>query len=294
MAQPIVLVTGASTGIGKMCAELLAHNGYRVYGTSRKPGTAEINGVKLLQLDVTNDESVAACVEQLLDAEGRIDVLINNAGFEMLGTAEETSIAESKWLFEVNFFGVQRMIKAVLPTMRSQGSGKIITIGSLAGLGAAPLQSNYAASKHAIEGYHEALRHEAAEFGIKVALVEPGFFKTAIDSNAHVAQNTLPAYEPLRSRVLPVLRQKLSTGPTPEWVAETVLRVVKANNPPLRHVVGWDALGVRIKWIMPTGLVEKRIRWWFELDDWRSDLKRAAPVLVLVVIAFGLLRAVRR
>ena len=163
-----VLVTGASSGIGQVIAQLLTERGFTVYGTSRKPtGT-------LIPLDVRSDESVRACVDRV----GTIDVLVNNAGYTLMGSAEETSVDEAKAQLETNFFGVVRMVKAVLPAMRQARAGKIITIGSLAGITAIPFGAFYTASKFALEGYTEALWHELRPFGIHVTLIEPGQVET--------------------------------------------------------------------------------------------------------------------
>src|SRR3989449_1777981 len=153
-----VLVTGASSGIGQAIAQLLTERGFNVYGTSRKPTG------KLIPLDVRSDDSVRACIDRV----GPIDVLVNNAGYSLMSAAEETSIDEAKAQLETNFFGAVRMVNAVLPAMRKAGAGKIINIGSLAGITAIPFSAFYTASKFAIDGYSEALWHEVRPFGIHV------------------------------------------------------------------------------------------------------------------------------
>ena len=181
MDKKIVLITGASSGIGKAVARRLAGGEYVVFGTSRDPsGSGEIPGVKLLPLDVRSDNSVSACVQAVLDQAGGLDVLINNAGYALTGAVEEASLEEAKEQFETNFFGIARMVKAVLPVMRRRGRGRIINISSLAGLAPMPYQGFYSASKHALEGYSEALRQEVKPFNIHVSLVEPGFIRTGL------------------------------------------------------------------------------------------------------------------
>src|SRR5437870_2333394 len=155
-----VLVTGASSGIGQAIAQLLTERGFNVYGTSRKPTG------KLIPLDVRSDDSVRACIDRV----GPIDVLVNNAGYSLMSAAEETSIDEAKAQLETNFFGAVRMVNAVLPAMRKAGAGKIINIGSLAGITAIPFSAFYTASKFAIDGYSEALWHEVRPFGIHVTV----------------------------------------------------------------------------------------------------------------------------
>src|SRR6058998_1295203 len=181
-----VLVTGTSSGIGQAIARLLAERGFNVFGTARKPAAGRSSNVTMVALDVRSDDSVRSCVQQVLSQTGRIDVLVNNAGYTLMGAAEETSLDEAKAQLETNFFGVVRMVKAVLPRMRKAGSGKIINIGSLAGITAIPFGSFYTASKFALEGYTEALWHELRPFGIHATLIEPGFVSTPIGDSTQV------------------------------------------------------------------------------------------------------------
>ena len=152
-----VLITGASSGIGRATAQLLTERGFTVYGTARRPDRATPEQFRLLALDVRSDDSVRACVDQVLSQTGRLDVLFNNAGYALTGAAEETSLAEAKAQFETNFFGTVRMVNAVLPGMRKAGAGRIVNIGSLAGLTAIPFSAFYCATKFALEAYSEAL-----------------------------------------------------------------------------------------------------------------------------------------
>jgi NAD(P)-dependent dehydrogenase (short-subunit alcohol dehydrogenase family) len=175
----IALVTGASSGIGLATARALRRDGYRVFGTSRKPMAETEQGVMMLVCDVTDDASVQALVDDVVDRAGRIDLLVNNAGIGLLGGAEESSPTQARALFDVNVFGVLRMTNAVLPIMRRQGSGRIVNLGSLVGLIPAPFNALYSSSKHAIEGYSESLDHEVRTQGIRVVLVEPGGIRTS-------------------------------------------------------------------------------------------------------------------
>src|SRR6266487_748712 len=240
MAQT-VLVTGASSGIGQAIAQLLTARGFTVYGTSRKPTG------KLIPLDVRSDESVRACVNRV----GKIDVLVNNAGYSLMGSAEETSVDEAKAQLETNFFGVVRMVKAVLPAMRQARAGKIITIGSLAGITAIPFGAFYTASKFALEGYTEALWHELRPFGIHVTLIEPGF----------IATPPLAAYNGIRQRATAALDQHVKDGISPDAVAKRVLRVVQSRSPSLRYRVGTDAAWLpRLKNVLPWPLFAVGVR----------------------------------
>ena len=193
--QKVVLITGASSGIGRATAELLTSRGYRVFGTARNPDTVvPLQGVELLPLDVRDDGSVQAGVETALSRGGRIDVLVNNAGYAVVGAIEETSPSEAQALFDTNVFGVLRMVRAVLPAMRRQGSGTIVNTSSVLGFLPAPFMGLYASTKHALEGLSESLDHEVRGFGIRVVLVEPGFTKTQFGANAIHARQTIAAY----------------------------------------------------------------------------------------------------
>src|SRR5262245_42996150 len=177
--KKVVLITGASSGIGRATAQLLTNRGYRVFGTARNPGkVAPIPDVALLALDVGDETSVEAGVAAVLDATGRIDVLINNAGYGMVGAVEETGLDEAKALFDTNLFGVLRMVRAVLPVMRRQGSGRIVNTSSILGFLPAPFFGLYAATKHALEALSESLDHEVRSSGIRVTLVEPNTTNT--------------------------------------------------------------------------------------------------------------------
>src|SRR6185437_405261 len=250
MAQT-VLVTGASSGIGQATAQLLTERGFNVYGTSRKPTG------KLIPLDVRSDDSVRACVERV----GTIDVLVNNAGYSLMGSAEETSLDEAKAQLETNFFGVVRMVKAVLPAMRKARAGKIITIGSLAGITAIPFGAFYTASKFALEGYTEALWHELRPFGIHVSLIEPGFIATPIGESTQIAAAPLSAYDGVRQRATHALDQHVKHGISPEAVAKTVLRIIATRSPSLRYRVGTDAAWLpRLKSVLPWPLLAIGVR----------------------------------
>ena len=246
-----VLVTGASSGIGQAIAQLLTARGFTVFGTSRKPTG------NLIPLDVRSDDSVRACVERV----GKIDVLVNNAGYSLMGSAEETSLDEAKAQLETNFFGVVRMVKAVLPGMRKAGTGKIITIGSLAGITAIPFGAFYTASKFALEGYAEALWHELRPFGIHVTLIEPGFIATPIGERTQIAAAPLSAYDGVRQRATHALDQHVKDGISPDAVAQRVLRVIQSRSPTLRYRVGTDAAWFpRLKSVLPWPLFAVGVR----------------------------------
>ena len=220
----VALVTGASSGIGEAAAEALVAAGFTVYGTSRRATAGEKRGeVVFLPLDVTDDQSVADAVREVLDRSGRIDVLVNNAGLGVAGAAEESSLEQAHALFETNLFGSIRMMRAVLPHMREQRSGRIINVSSVVGLIPVPYMALYAASKHALEGYSESVDHEVREHGVRVLLVEPGFTKTSFDANLAAADTPLPLYAQQRKIVDAGLADALKTGDEPSIVAHAIV-----------------------------------------------------------------------
>ena len=261
-----VLVTGASSGIGQAIARLLAERGFNVFGTARKPAASRSSNVTMVPLDVRSDDSVRSCVQQVLSQTGRIDVLVNNAGYNLMGAAEETSLDEAKAQLETNFWGAVRMVNAVLPAMRKAGTGKIITIGSLAGITAIPFGAFYTASKFAIEGYSEALWHELRPLGISVSVIEPGFVHTAIGDTTQIAGSPLTAYDPVRNRATSALNRHVNKGIAPEAVARTVLRAVESRTPSLRYRVGADAVWLpRVKNVAPWRVFAAGVRRTFDV-----------------------------
>src|SRR3989440_7397480 len=216
LKNPVALVTGASSGIGKATAERLATAGYKVYGTSRRGATPGQRSFEMLSLDVTSDESVAAAVNALLRSEARLDLLVNNAGFSVAPAgAEESSIEQARAIFETNFFGIVRMTRAVLPHMRRQRSGRIINIGSVLGFLPAPYMALYAATKHAIEGYSESVDHELRTKGIRVSVIEPAYTKTQFDAHLLEPDSMLGEYRAARASVGKRVREALASADAP-------------------------------------------------------------------------------
>src|ERR1700721_243637 len=237
--SPVVLVTGASSGIGHAVASAFAVKGFEVSAKSRNPRNTEpIAGVELVQLDVTDAESVTAAVSTVVQRAGRIDILVNNAGFGVLGAAEESSTAQAQQLFDTNFFGLVRVTREVLPYLRAQRSGRIINIGSVLGFLPAPYGALYSASKHAVEGYSESLDHETREFGVRVSVVEPGYTNTSFEANATDADSPIESYGPLREHVKAGLRTAGDAGDDPAVVAQVVLKAATSRTPKLRYPAG--------------------------------------------------------
>jgi NAD(P)-dependent dehydrogenase (short-subunit alcohol dehydrogenase family) len=266
--QQVVLITGASSGVGQSTARLLSQRNYKVFGTSRNPAIADtIPAVDMLPLDVRTDDSVRACVEAVASRSGRIDVLINNAGYELAGALEELTIEDARAQFETNFFGVVRMVNAILPVMRRQKRGHIVNVGSLAGVSSIPFLGIYSASKFALEGYTEALRHEVKPFNIQVSLTEAGFLKTPMMNNRQATANRIAEYDPWRRRALDAIRADEEKGPGPELVAETLLEILSSHTPRLRYPIGQQAKSVaRLHRFLPAGMFEQGVRRTFSLD----------------------------
>lgn len=244
----VVLITGASSGIGQSLALTLMEKGYKVYGTSRKANYETLlkakNGtgfVQMLPLDVCSESSVKAAVDYVLEKESSIDILINNAGFGIAGSVEDTSPEEALSQFDTNFFGVLRVCRAVLPRMREKGQGLIVNISSVAGLISVPYQSMYSASKYAIEAMTEALRIEVKPFGIKVSMVEPGDTKTGFtDKRQYVKASSSSVYTETFTKSIKTMEKDEQNGPPPKVVVDAVLKVINSKNPPVRIVAGFS------------------------------------------------------
>lgn len=256
----VVLVTGASSGIGRATAERLAARGHRVVGTSRRdsPGEAPWSWAVL---DVTDETSVAACVAGVLASHGRIDAVVNNAGLVMAGAVEDTTMDEARLSFETNVFGAMRLARAVLPGMRARGSGTIVNMGSLAGRVGMPFQGIYSASKFALEGLTEALAQEVAAFGITVALVAPGDTATpVVDNRVRTAGSRDPAspYAAACARVVAMYERDERAGAPADRVAALVTAIVDGQRRGPRHVVGPFAQRVMVasRGVVPGGIFQ--------------------------------------
>ncbi len=237
--RPVALVTGASSGLGKAAALALVEAGYRVVGTSRDASkVAPLGDVTFIDLDVANDESVITAVEQVIERFGRIDVLVNNAGFGSGGAAEESSTAQDQRVFDINVFGVIRMTKAVLPHMRAQRSGRIVNISSIVGFIPVPYMAVYAASKHAVEGYSESLDHEVREHGVRVVLVEPAWTNTAFEANSAQPDQPLPVYAQHRRAFDLRVAAAVKNGDDPAVVAKAIVAAATDAKPKLRYPAG--------------------------------------------------------
>jgi NAD(P)-dependent dehydrogenase (short-subunit alcohol dehydrogenase family) len=259
MSAKVVLVTGASSGIGAACAEMLAKRGFRVYGCSRHPDFKP-SGYQALRMDVTDDQSVDQAVAQVIREAGSIDALVNNAGCGLAGAAEDTASAEAHHQMDVNFMGPFRVARAVLPGMRQCRSGVIVNVSSLGGLFGLPFQSFYSASKFALEGWTESLRFEVRPFGIRVVLIEPGDVKTGFTGNRVLAGRATgsSAYHDRFARCMGVVENEETHGVAPEAIAKLVCKIVEggANGPRYTCGAALQRLSAVLKRILPGRLFE--------------------------------------
>ena len=273
----VVLVTGTSSGIGKCCAEHLSQQGYRVYGTSRRTDStlserrpSNTNMFKMIQMDVTDESSVKKGIDDIIARESRIDAVVNNAGFAIIGSLEDTTIAEVKSQLETNFFGALRVCRAVLPGMRRQRAGHIVSVSSIGGLIGLPFQSAYSASKFALEGAMEALRMEVRPFGIHVVLIEPGDFKTELTTQRQKAEKSTghSAYYGRFQKVLRIVESGERKASTPEPIARLINNIIQMNSPRLRYSVGTfsQRIAVPLKKILPSRLFESLISGSFQAN----------------------------
>jgi NAD(P)-dependent dehydrogenase (short-subunit alcohol dehydrogenase family) len=252
--EKIAVVTGSSSGIGFETSVLLAKNGFRTFATVRNPDKAKAirniseKGelpIRVVELDVNSDKSVNDAIDRIKDESKRIDVLVNNAGYSLIGALEDLSMDEIKAQFETNLFGAIRVMKAVLPIMRKQQGGTVVNVSSMAGRVGFPLFPAYNGTKYALEGVSESLRLETDSLGIKTILIEPGTIKSNFASNAIVGQKAAEPSSPYASLVETFQKATahfIDQGTPPEEVAKVILKSVTIDNPDLTYLVGNDAI----------------------------------------------------
>ncbi len=266
MSKKVVFITGATSGIGKACANYLASKGIRVYGTGRslpKEDGSAMENLILLPMDITKEESIKEAIDYVLEKEGRIDVLFNNAGMGISGSIEDTTIEEAKYIFETNFFGIMRVCNIVLPVMRSQKSGLIINSSSIGGVIGLPFQGFYSASKFAVEGFSEALSKEVKPFGLKVCILEPGDFRTSFTSSRKLVKqaNEASPYHSQFVKAMEVIEKDENGGCDPEAIAKLIYKIISSKRPALRYEVGYisQKFALFVKKILPDRLFENII-----------------------------------
>ncbi len=249
----VILITGISSGFGKAMAERLTSDGHKVYGTHRRD-VPQIPGVTYIKADASDDAQVEAAVSRVVEAEGRIDVFINNAGMGVGGPLEFSSLDDARKQMDVNWMGMVRFLHSVIPVMRRQREGKIICISSIGGLIGLPYQGLYSASKFAIEGYCQALRLEVKEFGIKVVVIEPGDFSTGFTATRSTVANP-EAFEVYKSyaKSMASIEHDETSGLKPDVLAAKILEIVRKKNPKYNYIVATflQRLSVLAKTILP-------------------------------------------
>ena len=257
----VALVTGSSSGIGFETSLMLARAGFNTYASMRnleksknitEIAKKEKLPLQVVQLDVNNDGSVKDAIVKILKADQRIDVLINNAGYGLFGSVEDTSIEEIKAQFETNFFGVVRVTQQVLPLMRRQNSGTIVNVSSVGGRIGLPALSAYHSTKFALEGLSESIAFEHEPFGIRVVIIEPGFIRTNLVNSGTSAKKTLDPKSPYFSLMQKVenhfksMMENVSSSSPPEEVAKVILQAVRSEDPELRYTVGTTIIQARM------------------------------------------------
>ncbi|MDQ3033058.1 MAG: SDR family oxidoreductase [Myxococcota bacterium] len=267
-ARRVVVISGASSGFGAATAALLAARGWIVYGGSRRvpAAGAHDNGVTSFPLDVTSDDSVEAFLARVSAAEGRLDALVHSAGYCLAGAIEETSLEEAHAQLETNFFGVCRLTRAALPSLRASGRGRVVVVSSLAGMIGVPFQGYYSASKYALEGWVEAMRHEVGPLGVAVSSIAPGDFRTPVTAARQRCASSVSAYAGPRERAIATMEKNELEGPEPGPVASAIVRALESERPARRYRVGTDAVWApRIRRLLPAPWFERLIARAFRL-----------------------------
>jgi NAD(P)-dependent dehydrogenase (short-subunit alcohol dehydrogenase family) len=257
-----ILVTGASSGIGKAVAERLASIGHSVFGTSRNIQTGTIiHGVEFIQMDVCQEAQVLEGIQFLIGKTGKLDVIVNNAGLGMVGPVENVSDEEARIIFDTNVFGVLNVCRAAIPFLREAGGGYIINVTSLAAQMGLPFRGIYSASKFAVEGFTESLSQEVLQFGIKVVLIEPGDFKTNINQTRKVAKSVSAAYGNQNESTLEQIIHEVRNAPEPFAIAKKIEWIIQQKNPALRYRVAnlMQRFSLTLMRTLPSRLFERLI-----------------------------------
>ncbi len=260
----VVLVTGGSSGIGKSICLYLHERGYIVYGTSRNPERyAQAVPFKLIALDVLNEHTITPALKQIVDAEGKLDVLINNAGIGMLGSIEDSTAEEAKEIFETNVYGILRTCQAVLPHMRERKAGLIINISSIAGYMGLPYRGIYSATKASVHMITEAMRMELKPYGVKACVVDPGDFATNISDNRRVAHagRSGSIYTQEINRIEAMINAEVAHSSDPVLMGKAIVKIIESKNPDINYLVGkpMQKLSILVRRLVPKKWFEKII-----------------------------------
>lgn len=265
--KKVVLITGASSGIGKVTAEFLSQKGYKVYGTSRSPKKGS-RSFSMILLDLNDVVSIENAIKTVVEKEGRIDILINNAGTGITGSIEDTPTIEMQKTFNTNFFGTIDVIKSVLPQMRKQGSGLIINLTSIAGYMGLPFRGVYSSSKSALERVTESIRMEVKNFGIVITNIAPGDFNTNIAANRyHTPVFEDSAYKEVYQKNLDLMDAHVDSGGDPIKIAKKVYRIINKSNPKIHYKVGSfiEELSIVLKQVLPNKIYEYMIMKYYKM-----------------------------
>lgn len=237
--QKVILITGVSSGFGRAISEALLADGHIVYGTARRELDFELKGLQVKHLDVTQMDSIRSVIASIIDEQGKIDVLINNAGVGIAGAAELASFDEIDLQMNTNFRGVVGMCAAVLPYMRAKRSGTILNVSSIGGVFAIPYQGFYSVSKFAVEAYSEALSLETKQFGVRIVIIEPGDFNTGFTNNRKVSQTTVSDtdYKDSFARVIANIEKDERGGGNPKYLAKKIAKIVNKKSPKFRYLI---------------------------------------------------------
>jgi NAD(P)-dependent dehydrogenase (short-subunit alcohol dehydrogenase family) len=264
-----ILITGASSGIGKACAEYLAAKGLTVYGTSRKESTTS-GKIRMLQMDVTDKLSVKKAIDIIVAEQGHIDVVINNAGMGIGGALELATSEEIKLQMDTNFMGMVNVCTAAIPHLRQSGGGKIINLSSLGGVMGIPFQGFYSASKFAIEGYSEALSLELHPFHIKIVLIEPGDFSTGFTSSRIISESTKNStfYAKQFAKTMAIIEKEENGGSNPVKIAKLMYHIVRARHPKFRYKTGnlLQTNFARVKQFIPARTYQSLLRFFYSMQ----------------------------
>lgn len=265
----VILITGASSGIGKACADLLVEKGHIVYGTSRKPQKSEKENLHFIECEVTNRASIEACVQQILTEQNRLDVVMNNAGVGIVGALELTTPEEFDFQMRTNFEGMFNVCSAVIPAFREQHSGTIINVSSVGGVMGLPFQGLYSASKFAVEGFSEALRLELNPFNINVVLIQPGDFNTGFTGSRMVSEATKnhKDYAAQFATTLKLIEDNENSGSSPDKIAKLICKIVAKNKIGFRYPIGnvVERLSIFVKRIVPGRFYQWILRQYYQI-----------------------------
>lgn len=266
----VVLVTGATSGLGASIAARLDKDRYSVYGTGRDPKASNLGnsaGTSFLAMDVQNETSIAAALAKIVEKEGRLDTLIACAGMGVGGSVEDTAMADIAYQIDVNFLGAVRTVKACLPIMRGQGGGKIVIVGSLAGKTGLPFQAFYSASKFALEGFVESLRYEVGGFGIDACIVEPGDLQTGFTDARRKPKTISEPYKASYGKTMAIYEHDERSGGSADAAAAAIVKMVAKRRLPLRMSVGpaFQRVALFLKRLMPAKLFEFGYRKYYKM-----------------------------